>query len=425
MKNRIRKILVFVSRFILAVTFMFSGIVKAIDPVGSSLKFSEYFTALNLNFLQDHTLTLSIFLSSIEFTIGAALLWGTYRKLASIFAFIFLLIFTPLTYWLATTNAVSDCGCFGDAITLDNWETFYKNIFLLFFSIILIIDNNLIKPLFNYSIRWIPTFYSFLFATFFSVYAIYHLPILDFRPYKIGVNIKEEMGLNNENNKEYIFIYEKNGNSQEFDINNLPSEEDGWNFVETIVKDNNTQEPKIKDFFVTNENGEDVTMNILDNDSIAIYLLSYDLTKADDSNIDKIAELNEVSKELNIPFYIITSNDPEAIKYWEEYTTDNYNYLFSDIKIIETMIRSNPGIMILNKDKIIDKLNVSDLPHPENMESYIDNISTNKIEKIKPGIIILLAMLIYFIPILVLLLFNKTIELVLYKKDNNSNTNIK
>ena len=166
-------------------------------------------------------------------------------------------------------------------------------------------------------------------------------------------------------------------------------------------------------------------MNILDNDSIAIYLLSYDLTKADDSNIDKIAELNEVSKELNIPFYIITSNDPEAIKYWEEYTTDNYNYLFSDIKIIETMIRSNPGIMILNKDKIIDKLNVSDLPHPENMESYIDNISTNKIEKIKPGIIILLAMLIYFIPILVLLLFNKTIELVLYKKDNNSNTNIK
>ena len=105
------KLIVLFCRIILATTFIFSGFVKAIDPVGSAIKFGDYFTALNITFFQDHTLILSVFLSALEFTIGAALLWGAYKRLASLGAFLFMLLFTPLTLWLALTNAVSDCGC--------------------------------------------------------------------------------------------------------------------------------------------------------------------------------------------------------------------------------------------------------------------------------------------------------------------------
>ena len=181
MKDRIKIFAVFFCRIILAVTFMFSGFVKAVDPVGSAIKFGDYFMALNITFMQDHTLILSILLSALEFTLGACLLWGSFRKLASLGVFLFMLLFTPLTLWLAMSNAVNDCGCFGDAIVLSNWQTFYKNVFLLIFSVYLLINNDIIKPLFNDSIRWIPSIYSYIYALFFSIFAIFHLPILDFR----------------------------------------------------------------------------------------------------------------------------------------------------------------------------------------------------------------------------------------------------
>lgn len=420
------KLIVLFCRIILATTFIFSGFVKAIDPVGSAIKFGDYFTALNITFFQDHTLILSVFLSALEFTIGAALLWGAYKRLASLGAFLFMLLFTPLTLWLALTNAVSDCGCFGDAVTLDNWETFYKNVVLFILSLTLLIFNKKIGSWFNIKIRWIPAAYSFIFAIVVSLIGIKHLPAIDFRPYRIGTEIKEAMGMNSSGEKEYELIYEKEGEKKSFSLDGeLPEDGSGWEFVETVVKETNAPQITIKDFFITDNNGNNITEDFLENDTVAFVLLSYDLFSADENNLDKINELYEIVSEMKLPFYVLTSYNPEAQDYWDELSGSEFNYVFGDITVIETIIRSNPGLMVLHKDKIIDKINVADLPEPELMESYVEDRLNLNIKKVNTKIVILLFFFAYFIPILVLLLTDKTFLLFFKgnKKDKNDKIN--
>ena len=258
--------------------------------------------------------------------------------------------------------------------------------------------------------------YSFIFSIIISFLGIRHLPILDFRPYKVGTEIKQSMGLNETNEKEYILVYEKNGEKKKFGLNEIPSDDQGWNFVETIVIDHKNEDVSIKDFFITDIDGNDITNEFLSNDTVAFVLLSYDLLNADEENIDKIVELHEIVSEMKLPFYILTSNKQDAISYWTELTGSDFEYIYGDITVIETIVRSNPGLVVLYKDKIIDKINVSDLPEPVHMEEYVDKKINLSIKKVNSKIIILLSFIIYFVPILVLLLSTRTLMLLIDKK---------
>ena len=189
------KILLHISRIILGIAFTFSGFVKGIDPWGSAYKFIDYFNAMGLGFMEPAAFPLGVLLALAEFLIGVALLFALFPRLASWGALLFMAFFTPLTLWIALTNPVSDCGCFGDAIVLSNWATFYKNILFILLALFVFIHRNKIKCLFSQKIAGTAGMAAFLLYCAVVVWSIRHEPLFDFRPYHVGVNIPEDMSV--------------------------------------------------------------------------------------------------------------------------------------------------------------------------------------------------------------------------------------
>lgn len=242
------------SRIITGIIFIFSGFVKVIDPLGSAYKFTDYFTALSLDFLIQGALVFAIIMSVAELIIGIALLFNLVPKLASWGLLLFMGFFTPLTLWLAAANPVSDCGCFGDALILTNWQTFYKNLIILAFTIIVFISRKKFKPLYNSFFQWSLGVGFVIVSTFLAIYCIRNLPVIDFRPYHIGANIPEGMLIPqdqkaNKDIYESTFIYEKDGKQQEFTPDKLP--DTTWKFIDAkhvLLKEG--YKPPIHDFTI-------------------------------------------------------------------------------------------------------------------------------------------------------------------------------
>lgn len=410
MKNTIIKIALFVSRILFGFTFLFSGFVKAVDPMGSAYKFIDYFRAFDLKFLNDTALPLAILLAAVEFTIGACILFGSYRRLSTWCGLLFMCFFTPLTLYLALENPVSDCGCFGDAFVMTNWETFYKNIALLIFAIILFWKRAEIKPLFTINLRWIPALYAMAFSIGISVVGIQDLPILDFRPYKNGVNIQQAMQTpEGAPAPEYRLVYEKDGVKKEFTLENYP-DDTTWIFVETktILPEAKWQAP-IKDFFLTDEEGNNITNTILDQEGYTFLLISPDLATADENYIDRINEVYDYAIDHDYGFYCVTVNDENRINDWTERTGAEYSYIFSDVTIIETIVRANPGLILLNEGTIIWKKSPRNFPTEEMLKEPLTESKLGEAKKNNSQTVILYCILVFFAPILVLLFFEKTI----------------
>jgi uncharacterized membrane protein YphA (DoxX/SURF4 family) len=220
------KILRIISRIIIGLVFIFSGLVKAIDPLGSAYKFHDYFHAFNLGFLNSLSLPLAIILCTSEFIAGFSVITGLRQRTGIWGVAILLLIFTPVTFILALTNPVSDCGCFGDAIHLTNWQTFEKNIVLVFLLIILFTGRKKIENRFSETTEWVGIFIAIFLLVIFSLVNLRYLPVIDFLPYKTGVRIADKMvipeGVPADEYKT-TFIYEKNGVRKDFSINNYPA----------------------------------------------------------------------------------------------------------------------------------------------------------------------------------------------------------
>src|SRR5690554_3015268 len=242
------------SRLFTGIIFIFSGFVKVIDTLGSAYKFTDYFVAMHLDFLNEGALVFTILMSIAELIIGIALVFNLLPKIAAWLLLLFMAFFTPLTLWLAVADPVSDCGCFGDAIILTNWQTFYKNLVILAFTIIVFWQRKLFKPAYNLFNQWALTI-AFTIASFvLTLYCLYNLPIVDFRPYHIGANIQEGMQIPEEEKEnvdiyESVFIYEKNGEQKEYSETELP--DSTWTFVNAdhkLVKKG--YEPPIHDFTI-------------------------------------------------------------------------------------------------------------------------------------------------------------------------------
>ena len=290
-KHIIEKTWVNVCRFILGITFTFSGFVKAVDPLGSFYKIQDYLEAFGVlswvpGFLP---LFFGIGLAAIEFCIGVFLFLGIRRSMASWVALLLLCFMTPLTLYLALANPVSDCGCFGDAVVLTNWQTFGKNVVLLAAAVFAFKGRKQIVRFISPKSAWMVSMYTLLFIFVLSFYCLSHLPIFDFRPYGIGTDIKAAMEIP-EGAKgdvfETTYLMEKDGQRQEFTLDNYP--DSTWTFVEakTVLKEKG-YEPPIHDFAMIDlDTGADITEQVLADSSYTFLMVAHRIEEADDSNID-------------------------------------------------------------------------------------------------------------------------------------------
>jgi len=374
--DKYKKIIVEGCRIILGLLFIFSGFVKAVDPFGFGYKIQDYLVAFNLDLFSPLALPASIFLSAFEFALGVCLLVGVYRQIIALFVLLFMCFMTPLTFYLALANPVTDCGCFGDAWVITNWETFYKNLFLLAAAIIVFLWKKQMTFLFSKKSHSLVVLFTSLFIVSTSLYCYAYLPILDFRPYKIGNNIIELMTIpDGEEMDEYetLFVYEKDGVKQEFTIENYPKGDSGWTFVDSeskLIKKG--YEPPIHDFVITDEYGDDITEDVLLDTTYTFFLVSHKLEKASDSNIDKINEIYDYAKQNGYKFYCLTSSLPDEINNWKESTGAEYPFCTMDDITLKTIIRSNPGLVLIKDAIVINKWSDRKIPAEEDIISPLE-----------------------------------------------------
>lgn len=368
MKNGIVKFWVELFRLIVGVTFLFSGFVKAVDPLGFTYKIEDYLIELGLTGFFPLALPVAIFMVTAEFALGVFLLLGVYRKWTVRLIMLFMLFFTPLTLWIAIANPVEDCGCFGDAFVISNWQTFYKNIILLAGAILLLLKWEQISPLFSRKMAPVAGLLTLLFGVLFSLHNVYRLPVFDFRPYKVGANIPQQMFVDPEKADvlETVFIYSKDGIEQEFTEENYPWNDSTWTFVDMktkLVKEG--EKPAIEDFALEAlyydeatdswDIGGDITDIILSEPSYTFLMVSYSLEKMGLKHLERFREVHRYAGENGYSFYLLTSSSADVVGEWEQHHRTAFQFCHADERVLKTMIRANPGLMLLKEGTVAGK----------------------------------------------------------------------
>ena len=358
-------ILLEIARMIVGLTFVFSGFVKAIDPLGSTYKFEDYFTAFGGFFehLTPIAFPAAIALSTLELLIGVCLLLKIKLKTMSVVALLFMAVMTPLTLYIALKNPVTDCGCFGDAIILGNWTTFYKNLVLVALILLVLIFNRQFRNLFMPKVEWAIVVLTAIVGVGLSVHGFRHQPMIDFRPYKVGVNIPEKMVVPEGaagDKYETTLIYQKNGQQQEFTIENYPKDST-WTFVEqktTLVSKGFT--PPIHNFSIVDQKLNDITEYVLTYKGTVNLLCMYDLSKTSLKGAEAAETLYRKIKASGAPFYALTASSDEEIDAFRSKTGATYPFCKTDPITLKTIVRGNPAMMTIKNGTIIGKWNWRD-----------------------------------------------------------------
>ena len=359
-----RKVVVNIARMVLAVVLIFSGFVKAVDPMGTQYKLTDYLTAMHLQMLTPDFLTLgaSVLLSAVEFGLGICLLFGIRKTISTTVTLLMLLLLTPLTLWMALADPVSDCGCFGDAIVLTNWQTFGKNIVLLIMAFIVWKWPHDIVRLISTSSQWIATNYSAVFIIAVSGWSLYDLPYLDFRPYHIGTDLKT-----------------------------------GWQEMM-----DGKESPYAEFFIQRTEDGEDITDSLLNSKGYLFLLVAPHVEKADDSQLDLINQMYEYAEDYEYPFYALTASGVKGIERWRDMTGAEYPFCQTDETTLKTIIRSNPGLLLLKDGVIIRKWSHNSLPDEYELTDRLEKLKIGKMPKESMSEKILIIVLWYILPLLLL-----------------------
>ena len=400
-------------RLILAATFIFSGYVKAIDPLGTQYKIQDYLVALGLQaYAPDWlTLTTSMALSTLEFSIGIFMLFAIRRRLTSRIILIFMSVMTLITVWLVIANPIKDCGCFGDAIKLRNAETLLKNIVMLTCSIVVAIDPLKMVRFISKSNQWIVINYTIIFILISSTLSLYTLPEFDFRPYHIGASIRHGMEMPKGAKQpkfETTFVMRKNGVQKEFTIDNYP--DSTWSFVDSkTVQTEEGYVPPIHDFSIErNDNGEDITQQVLNDKGYTFLLISPHLENADDINFGDIDQIYEYAQQQKIPFYCLTASAEEGIQKWQDITGAEYPFCTTDETTLKTIIRSNPGLLLIKDGMVIQKWSHNELPQENELNGplYRNKIGEMPTDSI-PGKIFRIIIL-FVLPLIILTIADRT-----------------
>ena len=412
MSQRLLKMIVNLCRIIVAVTFIFSGFVKAIDPIGTQYKLQDYLGAIGIaGILPNWTLlAVAVFLAAIEFCIGIFLLFAIQRRLISKLTVAFMAFMTMVTVWIVVADPVKDCGCFGDALHLTNTETLIKNIVLLVCSLAIMYRPLAMFRFVSKSNQWIVTNYTIVFILVSSGLSLYYLPIFDFRPYHIGVNIPRGMEIPKGAKLPQFkttFIMEKNGQRKEFTLDNYPDA--SWKFIDSkTVQTSEGYIPPIHDFSITdNKTGLDLTNSVLSHKGYTFLLIAPHLETADDSNFGDIDRLYEYAQSYDIPFYCLTASTTKAIKRWIDLTGAEYPFCITDEAVLKTIIRSNPGLLLLKDGTIINKWSHNNLPNEAKLSRPISQSSLGKMPKDSVPAKILEIVLWFILPLTLLTLADR------------------
>ena len=362
----IKSVIVNISRLLLSLTFIFSGFVKAVDPLGTQYKLEDYAAAMSLDGIFPTWILLcgSVAMSALEVMIGIQLLFAINRRIISKVALLYMLVMTGLTLWIYISNPVEDCGCFGDAIKLTNGQTLMKNIVLLVCAVLVALWPKKMPRMVSLSNQWIVFHYSLVFIIAVSVYCIHYLPIFDFRPYHIGANIPEGMEIPDGAEQpvfETTFIMEKDGKQEEFTVDNYP--DSTWTFIDSktkLVKAG--YEPPIHDFFLQDHEGDDITDAVLSHPGYTLLLITPNLEVADDTNFGHLNAIYDYAQQKNVPFYCLTASEDGAIQHWIDITGAEYPFVKCDGLTLKTMVRSNPGLILLKEGTVAGKWSNNNLP---------------------------------------------------------------
>ena len=366
------------SRFIIGTTFIFSGFVKGIDPWGSAFKFNDYFQAMGLSWFAWASFGLGILLAFAEFAIGVAILFQIRVKFFAWLGILFMVFFTGLTFWIAIANPVTDCGCFGDALVISNWETFYKNLVLIVLAFVVFKYRKTAKPLLhmklNYAVGVVVVF-AYIGAVY---YSYNHLPIFDFRPYKVGVNIPEAMSYPEDAEQdvyENIFYYKnKNtGDIEKFTESNYPWKDTvNWEYSDSeSILVSEGYKPPIHDLTFQSREGDDVIDFFIHDENYVFVFISYDLFGASTKNMAKVNELASWAAENGDTFIGLTATLLEDTDAFLEENGAAFEFFNCDEITLKTMIRSNPGLMAIKNGTIVGKWHYNDIPSPEGfMEEF-------------------------------------------------------
>ncbi|QHS59518.1 BT_3928 family protein [Chitinophaga agri] len=361
------KLLLNLLRIIVGVLFIFSGLVKANDPLGLSYKMDEFFEVLHMTFLSPYSLAYSIIMNTLEIALGAALLLGFRMRLVSSLLLIMIVFFTFLTGYALYSGEIKECGCFGDCIKLTASQTFWKDVILLVMILILFIYQKQIKPLFGKKLTFALVLVSVLFAAGIQWYTLEHLPIVDCLGYKVGNNIPEKMKLPpgaRPAEYETVLIYEKDGQQKEFTDANYPWSDSTWVFVDRkdkLVREAEGEAP-IKDFILTGLDGGDQTQAIL-SESTPIYLfLVKNVHEAGKGWDAKMHALQEQAKTGKIYIYGVTASSKADISAFSTAHGLQFPFVQMDGTAIKTAGRSNPCLILLEKGTIKGKWHYNDIP---------------------------------------------------------------
>ncbi|MFO7370223.1 MAG: DoxX family protein [Bacteroidales bacterium] len=397
------KTLLLLSRIFVGLIFVFSGFVKAVDPSGFAIKFDEYFVAFHLNFLSGLAMPLAILASAAELMIGLNLLTGVRLKFTTWLLLAFMSFFTILTLILALTNPVSDCGCFGEAIILTNWQTFWKNIIILIPTLILFIFRNRLPSYPSVKFEWLLAVVNFAIPVLLSVYCLRHEPLLDFRPYKTGTYIPDQMTIPDDapvDQYETRLVYQKDGLVKEFSETDFPWQDTTWKWVETKQKlISKGYEPPIHDFSISGSDGSDITSQVLADSGYVFLIISPRLEKTSLPGMNSMNELAMKAESLNINVLCLTSSTNKEIENFKNSFRPAFDIYSTDETTLLTILRSNPGLMILQSGTILAKWNYRDMPELSNLNSNVTALvfEKNRLTHEKQTIILLIicALLVY------------------------------
>ncbi len=350
-----------IARFLVGGLFIFSGLIKINDPVGTAIKLQEYFEVFSQDFAPffeyfvPAALPLAIFLCVLEVVLGVAVLLNYRMKLTAWLLLLIIVFFTFLTFYSAYFNKVTDCGCFGDAIKLTPWESFYKDIVLVVFILVIFLRKDTYKPIFSSSMGdWIIAFTTILNISI-AVFAVEHLPYIDFRTYKVGNNIPQLMQPSGE--LKYEYVMEKDG--EEYSFDQYPTD-NTYTFKELKVLNPEVQ-PKITDYSLWNDDGEFTEESFRGN---KLYIIIYDVKKADTDNLEDIKALvNGLGNRVEVA--ILTSSDYASFEAFRHEHQLAIPYYYADATVLKTIVRSNPGIWLMQNGIVAGKWHHNDTPTTE------------------------------------------------------------
>jgi uncharacterized membrane protein YphA (DoxX/SURF4 family) len=366
------KVIANISRILVGMTFIFSSFVKGVDPLGTSYKMEDYFLAWGWEWALPFALFLSISMCALEFVLGVSCLLNLRMKYMAWPLAALMLYFTVLTFFDAIYEPVPDCGCFGDAIKLTNWQTFYKNVVLIILVGIIFYYRN------KFVIKWtqvtqtaLLTFFVILFAAF-SLYNYRHLPMIDFRGWANGTDLSAD---DQEPAKVYLVYKNKTtGETKEYLSPNYPYNDSiwmsQWEFVDQRVDESGAKKAHLA---IYDLEGNDLTASIIENPDYQFILASYSLEEASEKGLKKASELSKPLIADGISFVVVTGSLAGTIEEFKSKYNPELEYYNADDIELKTMIRANPGLMLMKDGIVIDKWHWRDIPDIEKLrKNYPD-----------------------------------------------------